>query len=382
MKSIASICLLLSLFTSPCKEEDPEPTKVGFLREVLQPVGIPLVTCFHYIRENPFLNTRVENSNFVESVGDLFLIPSQYLFCGQTVALKSQTIALRRSFDYEHLYWLKTAMALALFPIAEPIGLAIKTLSLLSKDVRSRHAYIQNALSAQNIHSQLPSYKEQGITQLHSEEFIPCQKLERPSRLTRKQKIEIEALAEIIKLLDEHQIIYWIDWGTCLGAYRYGGIIPWDWDIDMGILQDDHDNVKQLLSTLPHEKYMIQDWSSYSNPKTMLKLYVKETKNFIDIYHYRMDAQARSISYISTFQNSPFPKSWNSRDALAIASPLTYSQIFPLKKAHFDTLIVWAPHEVVDFLHTKYGSNLEPSMLWDASSQTYLQVEDHPFWKE
>jgi len=90
---------------------------------------------------------------------------------------------------------------------------------------------------------------------LHCDEFIPCQQHKRPSHLTKKQQVEREAFKEIIALLEANNIIYWIDCGTCLGAYRYGGIIPWDIDIDIAIFPSDHDNVKRLLSSMDPEKY-------------------------------------------------------------------------------------------------------------------------------
>ena len=32
---------------------------------------------------------------------------------------------------------------------------------------------------------------------------------------------------------------YWIDFGTLLGAVRDGNMIPWDWDVDVGVMKED-----------------------------------------------------------------------------------------------------------------------------------------------
>jgi hypothetical protein len=259
------------------------------------------------------------------------------------------------------------------------VGTTLKGTSYLFPEVRRRHRKIQRAQIP--LCSHLKEYQHKGIPSFHEEEFIPCQGHQRPSQLTHKQKVEIQALKTITELLDTHQILYWIDCGTCLGAYRYGGIIPWDWDIDISIMLEDHENVKQLLSTLDPSKYQIQDWSSYSKPKTFLKLYVKETHNFIDIYHYKINEEEKTIGYLFTYIDSPFPQSWKASE-LKCTKPLNFAQVFPLRKAKFDNLIVWAPQDAVSFLQSKYGTNLDPTMVWNAETKTYTKVEDHPFFNK
>jgi hypothetical protein len=376
-------CALFSAFGAICQaDEEARKVPTDFIRDVMQPIGIPVVSSFHAIRESFFLNTKVQNSDVFESIGDFFLTPSQYLFAGKEIILKDQEAAdfeVMQAFRYDKMHWFKSLVSIIALPFSEAIGAAFKGLAYLSPEVRKRHAKIKKALQSSPIKSHLDAYCQKGLVNLHSEEFIPCQGHQRPSLLTKKQKVEIQALKEMIDLLEAHHIVYWIDCGTCLGAYRYGGIIPWDWDIDISILLPDHDNVKKILSTLDPEKYQIQDWSSYSRPKTFLKLYVKETKNFIDIYHYQINENERTVGYLFTYLDSPFPDSWKKAELKCI-KPLKYEEMFPLRKAKFDHLTVWAPNNVVAFLQSKYGENLEPTMIWDEANQDYKKVENHPYY--
>lgn len=58
------------------------------------------------------------------------------------------------------------------------------------------------------------------------------------------RKTEIEILDVIAKFCDERNIKYWIDCGTLLGAIRHKGFIPWDDDIDTGMLRPDFDRFR------------------------------------------------------------------------------------------------------------------------------------------
>ena len=69
-------------------------------------------------------------------------------------------------------------------------------------------------------------------------------------------------MLDIVKAIDticvRHNITYWADFGTMLGAVRHGGFIPWDDDLDISLFEDDYTKLLPLLeSELPSE-YKLQ----------------------------------------------------------------------------------------------------------------------------
>jgi phosphorylcholine metabolism protein LicD len=55
------------------------------------------------------------------------------------------------------------------------------------------------------------------------------------------QDICQEVLNFIVNVCEKHGIEYWLEGGTLLGAVRHGGFLPWDDDIDLGMMRKDYE---------------------------------------------------------------------------------------------------------------------------------------------
>ncbi|EYE54801.1 LicD family protein, partial [Bacteroides fragilis] len=70
------------------------------------------------------------------------------------------------------------------------------------------------------------------------------------SDLRKLQYRMLELLEVLDKICKKHNLPYWLEGGTLLGAVRHGGFIPWDDDLDVQMLRSDY---KKLLKILPKE---------------------------------------------------------------------------------------------------------------------------------
>lgn len=60
---------------------------------------------------------------------------------------------------------------------------------------------------------------------------------------------QLEVLQVIADLCDRHNIKWFADGGTLLGAVRHKGFIPWDDDVDICMLRDDYDRFLEICKT-------------------------------------------------------------------------------------------------------------------------------------
>ncbi len=61
-----------------------------------------------------------------------------------------------------------------------------------------------------------------------------------PAAVKQAWAAELEVITEIDRVCKKHNIQYFADWGTLLGAVRHGGFIPWDDDLDIVMKREDY----------------------------------------------------------------------------------------------------------------------------------------------
>ena len=113
------------------------------------------------------------------------------------------------------------------------------------------------------------------------------------SDLRKMQLRMLEMLKYIDKICRENDIKYWLSSGTCLGAVRHGGFIPWDDDVDIELLEEDYEKLITYLRNHETDEFVIQtheDDPNYINDFAKLRdktTKIKEVFGIESLYKHR-----------------------------------------------------------------------------------------------
>jgi lipopolysaccharide cholinephosphotransferase len=223
------------------------------------------------------------------------------------------------------------------------------------------------------------------------------------NNLKQAQNIMLDILKEVDKICKKHNINYWLDSGTLLGAIRHGGFIPWDDDLDISMSIDDYYKFIQIaqselplhmkLQTKEIEKGFPYDFAKIrDNHGKIIEQHEKDNNVsynqgiFIDIipvifiddsYIYKtlyklnfLAIKLFSYKYLNIYKIRKLliymhDKMHNIKNNVVIRSGkfpsyllyLNKKSIFPLKKMQFENYNFNIPNKPNDYLNVLYGNS-------------------------
>lgn len=113
--------------------------------------------------------------------------------------------------------------------------------------------------------------------------------------------IEMNIMKDIKRVCSDNNINYFLIYGAALGAIRHNGFIPWDDDIDIGMLRKDFNKFLKVYKQYGNKKYYLQyGYSDIGEESTFLRIrdsastaIIRSQKNkkcnhgvFVEIYPY------------------------------------------------------------------------------------------------
>ena len=149
----------------------------------------------------------------------------------------------------------------------------------------------------------------------------------------------VRLLKRSVDVMNKYSIAHWAIGGTLLGQMRNGGIIPWDDDIDLGVLD------AEIMDDIP--------WKDYG---------LEFRKHPIVQFLWRItDVNDHNGVFIDIFT---FSRKENG--AYMIDSPTFHDQIdllFPLKSMSYHHMQLNVPNDPELYLDKKFGSNWRSKLV-------------------
>lgn len=174
------------------------------------------------------------------------------------------------------------------------------------------------------------------------------------------KRIQVEILDVMSQFCEKHSIQYWLDSGTLLGAIRHKGFIPWDDDIDTGMLRKDYDVFLKLFNeeNERYKVYSVENHPGYSFPfakiiDTQTVLYEPDERGYklsvyVDLFVYDNapddDKEVYKMFFYRNFLQKMRSLQWHHKPSGNILRrSLIYMASIPMRlvpKGYFETKII------------------------------------------
>ena len=100
------------------------------------------------------------------------------------------------------------------------------------------------------------------------------------------QLANLALLLELDRICKENGFRYWLDFGNAIGAIRHKGYLPWDDDIDVGMLREDYNKLILAFEKTSSKSKIFAGYYRHKN-QCFIKVQHKDNPHlFVDIFPY------------------------------------------------------------------------------------------------
>lgn len=102
------------------------------------------------------------------------------------------------------------------------------------------------------------------------------------SILPRLHEVQVEILDEIVRICNKYDLRYSLTGGTCLGAVRHQGFIPWDDDVDIIMPRSDFNKFIEVCPAEENESFFLDYFTTNPDYGRAFAKYCKKNTLFIE----------------------------------------------------------------------------------------------------
>ena len=202
-------------------------------------------------------------------------------------------------------------------------------------------------------------------------------------RLNRKQKYFISENGELFhkftQILNDNDVVFWLEFGTLLGFYREHDFIKHDFDLDIGVYIADAEKIRKVLTD--NGFTLVRNFNAKDGGKEESYRYLHTT---IDLFYFRVDEQNPAIQYCNMFKSPVFPvkkKHLNKELKRTVKRKEVPNSGF--ERAVFKGCDIYIPKKTEEHLKAHYGKNFmipDPGFSHDndVANTVYYTYEENP----
>ena len=185
--------------------------------------------------------------------------------------------------------------------------------------------------------------------------------------LNEEEYNELEKLmSDISKAFEKYKVRYWMDGGTLLGSIRHRGMIPWDDDVDIGVLDIDEPKLHRAIKSLS-KKYGIE-WDKDTEPDCRrVIIYNKKTESefpFAEFFIYTLKKDR------THFRCKEDEESWGEKCYHDI------KDLFPLRDYPYGNTTLKGPNNPIPYFNKCYGSDWNDTAYREQSHKGGFYYDD------